>query len=1727
MTFSESLTAGDPPRRARFADRYDLIRLLKQGNGVATYLATDAIDDATVVVKVFDADSVRPGMRARFIHETRVLSELSGLGLLALHDAGQTGDGTLYLAQDYVPGRTLEQVLAGGPLPLIPALQVGVAVAAALESAHAMGICHRDVKPANIILDVGATSDVRPTVTLIDFGFARSPWLDEAIRDEVVGTVRYLSPEAAGALSMPVDERSDLYALGVVLYECLTGRPPFDAATVGDLLRQHLSAPVPDLTSAAHFMPRGVVAVVNRLLRKDPADRYQSAAAVRSDLTELLAATERGALDPPLVVGRYDRRRTLTDPAFVGRDAEVDALAAFASSLSNENTTGIVLLEADSGGGKSRLLSEVARRARQSGLAVVHGQGIAFGGQRPFTLLHGVADDLVALYADDLIGSTMLRSTLADVAPAIVRALPTLAALLGQVSEEAGPEQFGELRSLAGLRRLLAGVASAGRPMLVVLDDCQWTDALTVRLLADLFAGDDQPRHLGVIAAFRSEEVPADDPLRAISGARRVRLDPLSPRAVGLLAESMAGPLPHEAVETVVRLADGNPFMAAAVLHGLVESEAITPAPSGWAVEPARLTDVQAARRSATFLVRRLELLGPTALELLSVGAVLGKQFEIGMAVQIAGSALEALDGAADVMAILEDARRRRLLWLDDGGDSCTFFHDKIRESLLLRLPEDVRRALHGRAADALLERGDDQRQDSQFDLAYHLHEAGRSRDALPYALAAAELARSRHSLDVAASHYRMAEQGAEPGDEDTLRRIAEGLGDVYTLQGSYAAAREELTAARRLARAPADAAALDGKLGALAFKQGDIPTAKTHLVGALRQLGRRVPSGVLLVLALLWELLVQAVHTIAPKLTTGRRSPEGHDDDFLAMRLYSPLAYLYWFSSGKVACAWSHLRGMNLAERYPPSTELGQAWSEHAPVMTMLPWYGRGIRYAQRSLAVRRELHDVWGEGQSLNFNGVVRYSASQFDEALLSLDEAVRLLRRTGDQWEVNTGNWNRALCLWRQGRLRECIQVATSTFDTARAIGDQTAAGIALSIWARATDGRVPAQLVREMLAAGSEDAQTTAELHLADGLARRAAGDLSGAVACLERAVGTVKHAGLRQEYVAPVFAYYATMLREQAEQTSAHDPGLRAARLRKAARAARTAVRWGRAYRNNLPHAWRESALVASMRGRRTTALRRLHRSEQAAERLGATYESAMTRLAVAVVSRAPDAQVAEAHAALAALDPLQQHDAAAVDRPNAVSLLDRFATLLHAGRTIAAASTERGLESAIRDAALGLLRAEHCHLIPAAALFDDRLTTQSGTDVDGLSRTLLLEAVETGRPVVALGESVGSTDSLVLSGIRCALAAPILVNGEPRLCLYVTHRQLGELFGDDEIQLAAFIATLAGAGYEHLQGSENRFRALVQSSSDVITMTDADGVVGYQSPAVERLFGGKPAALLGQPVWTWVHADDQVLVENAIRTVAVRPGATERVECRLRHADGSYHDVESVVSNLLDDAAVGALVFNTRDITDRRLAADQLRIAEERERIARDLHDVVIQRLFALGLNLDSLASRLPDSIAPNLEHATDELHRTIRDIRGAIFTLRDENGDALHERIAGIVDRAGDSLGFRPDATIDLAINDVPAVIQWHLLATVNEALSNVVRHSGATAVSVAVTVNGGRLTAAVTDNGRGLPASVHESGLANLRRRAATVGGAMSTEAGPDGRGLALTWQVPVGGS
>jgi two-component system sensor kinase len=1583
-----------------FGGRYRVLRLLKKGHGVETLLGRDETGHE-VVIKTASRDSLSIGAQMRLEHEAGALRQVQSPFIAPLLDLGRQED-LLYLVMPLIKGRTLEERLQSGPLGLTATIELGRCLMAALGEVHDQGVLHRDLKPANIIIE-DDTGVVR--ATLIDFGLARSARLDASIRDQPVGTARYMSPEQAGLLDQDPDERADLYSAGVVLFECLAGRPPFLSHNVGEMLRQHLTTPPPELRTLGVAIPRALDEVVQRVLRKDPRDRYQTAEAVLADLVQIASALAKGIMDPPLVVGLRDRRRTLTEPAFVGRDAELSTLDGQVERA-RRGEGGLVLLAAESGGGKTRLLLELAQRSARRNCRVFRGQGLDQAAQRPFQVLVGVAAELINAGKLDGDLRQAVQTRLGEHREAVCAAVPELAETLDLPAPDPngaqvlGPETFGQARTLQALATLLDALGSADCPALVLLDDCQWADELTLKLLAawQRRRSDQQTtRHVLLVVAYRAEEVGENHVLGTLAASLRLSLPPFKGQDVRRLTESMAGPLPDEAVAVVESLSEGSPFMAAAVLQGLVESGALIAEPAGWRVESLALADVQSSRHAAAFLVRRIESLPGEVVDLLSAGAVLGKEFELDFAAHLAQQT------PAQAIAGFDEARRRHIIWARRDDAHCAFIHDKLRQTLLERLSGAKRELLHRRAALFLEERAPTR----VFELAYHFDAAGLYRQALPPALAAAEKARAQHSLEIAEQQYNIARRGVSPDDVANRFRIAQRLGEVCMLRGRYDEAAPEFEDALELAQNAQAQAEIEGKLGELAFKRGDVGSATTRIERALRQLGRRVPRwSATVLLFVIWEILVQACHSLFPGVLLGRRRLEAFERERLAVRLYSRLAHLYWFHRGTTASLWAHLREMNRAECYPPTPELAQAYSEHGPAMSLIGWFQRGIAYGEKSLTMRKTFGDLWGQGQSLHFCGIVLYAASRFQDCIVRCREAVRLLERTGDYWEVNIARYQIAASLYRVGDLAGALSEAQRMHQSGLDLGDAQASGISLDVWARAAPGRVPAESIKIEMARSTGDVQRDAQVSLAEGVrlchAGRAGERNGEAAEVLAQAQRQIARAGIKNAWVAPVLPWLATALRKLAEQASARSPKRRHDLLRKARTAARQALRLTRTFQNDYPHALREYALILAMLGQPGRARGYLEKSLAVAERQGAAYERAQTlltrgELGLELGWAGAAGDVAQARQTLQQLESTvaaeDASEARADAKPATLSLADRFETILDAGRRIATALSRQAIFAAVREAALKLLRGERCLVLKV----DDEHGNEDMTLVSGeleseYSRAIVRKALEAGGAVtITEGMPDHSSESVLLGGIRSALCAPIYVRGHPMGCIYVTHRKVAGLFRDDEERLADFIATLAGAALENAEGFAELHRlnetlqlqftesqrakerileqaTLLDKARDAISVQDLDDRFLYWNRSSERLYGWASAEVLGHKSEELLYRAPSQPLAEARRLVLDKGEWTGELTQITK--EGKEITVESRWTLVRNDAGQPKckLVVNT-DITEKKKLEAQFFRAQRMESvgtlaggIAHDINNV----LLPIMMSVDFLKGEIP-----------------------------------------------------------------------------------------------------------------------------------------------------------------
>lgn len=285
------------------AERYNLDRELGRGGMATVYLAEDLKHHRPVAIKVFKPELSQAIGSARFLREIEISARLNHPHILPLYDSGEA-DGLLYYVMPYAEGESLRDRLnREKQLPLDDALQIAREVADALSYAHSRGVIHRDIKPENILLDAGHA-------VVADFGIARAITAagGERLTETglAIGTPAYMSPEQAAG-STDLDGRSDVYAVGCVLYEMLAGQPPFTGPTVESIVYQHLSVPPPSITSMRPAVPAHVAAALERALAKTPADRFSRIALFAEALGERLSSTAAPSSRPTAASRRLAR----------------------------------------------------------------------------------------------------------------------------------------------------------------------------------------------------------------------------------------------------------------------------------------------------------------------------------------------------------------------------------------------------------------------------------------------------------------------------------------------------------------------------------------------------------------------------------------------------------------------------------------------------------------------------------------------------------------------------------------------------------------------------------------------------------------------------------------------------------------------------------------------------------------------------------------------------------------------------------------------------------------------------------------------------------------------------------------------------------------------------------------------------------------------------------------------------------------------------------------------------------------------------------------------------------------------------------------------------------------------------------------------------------------------------------------------------------------------------
>ncbi|WP_433383736.1 diguanylate cyclase [Actinoplanes sp. CA-142083] len=633
------------------------------GRGAFTTVHRVRRGDDTYALKRPNPDGADdPGVLTAFHREAALLACVDDPGVPRIHAAGLHG-GAPALVLEYIPGGSLADQLAHGPLAPERVVELASRLGRGLAAAHRVGLVHRDVKPGNIMMSPG-----RPA-KLIDFGLALLGAVPED-DDRAVGTFLYTSPEQSGMLKRPVDGRSDLYSLGVVLFECLTGRLPFEAEDVGQLLRLHLTAPVPEIPG----IDPALAAVVTRLLAKDPDDRYPDAAALITALRACPggeAAAEPAAASWPLC----------------GRDTEREDLAN-RWRRARAGRGGVAVIRGPAGSGRTRLAEEAAALVTDVPVlraACQEDEALPLAALR--AAIDGHLQRIALLDGPARAEAEQLVRDAADVAGAslVARLSPRLEAVVGEAGDARDEHLF------AAVATFLGELAKAHSGLMLLCDDAHWLDAGSREVLGRL-APDLPKLPLLMLLTERSgagkpTALPVDLELDCL---------PLDHAAVaGLVASRLPGATaPAELTAHIAGRTDGSPLAVVAYLLRLLDAGLLTPLWGAWHFDVAGADALPAAEDVRALLASRLATLTEGDRDFLVTAAVAGPRFRT--------ETLVAAGGEADqVVAAVGAAVERRVVEARPGG-WFVFLHPLLRESLLDGVGEQRLRRLHAAIADAL-----------------------------------------------------------------------------------------------------------------------------------------------------------------------------------------------------------------------------------------------------------------------------------------------------------------------------------------------------------------------------------------------------------------------------------------------------------------------------------------------------------------------------------------------------------------------------------------------------------------------------------------------------------------------------------------------------------------------------------------------------------------------------------------------------------------------------------------------------------------------------------------------------------------------------------------------------------------------------------------------------------------------------------------------------------------
>jgi len=696
---------------------YAAVQRIYEGARSSAYRARRIADDRAVILKVSNpCETTLDESLARLHHELAVLSTIRSDRVIRALEVTTFGKAAVLVVEDF-GGESLDRYLARARFTLADTLGLAVGVVAALRDVHAAGVIHKDVAPNNIVYNA-ATGQIR----LIDFDIATA-WRSDpqgfTSPSQLEGTLRYMAPEQTGRMNRATDNRADLYAFGVTLFELLTGRLPFLETDLLGIVHAHLAVRPPAPDAIEPTIPPAVAAIVSKLLAKAPEDRYQTAEGLLADLRTCLERLSTSNTIPAFALGRDDIAKRFELPTkLYGRATEVGVLNSAFERVATGSVE-IVMVSGRSGVGKTSVARELFPLVTRARGYFLSGKFDQLRGDTPYAALVAAFDELVHLLlteSEDELARwrELIGAAIAPNGQVVVDAIPALARILEPQPPVIALDASGtQSRFTETLRKLIQVFAQRRHPLVVFLDDMQWADPESLHLLKRVILSEGTEALL-LIEAFRDNEVGEAHPLmaamREVKRRRQVTRLELAALPISQIAALIADTL-HREVEAVAPLArlvcrktDGNPFFVRQLLIALHEAGHIVfdPTAHHFAFDAVAIERAPISENVADLLADSLRKLPASTQRVLALAAAVGNRFELDVIARVAGRTCSELHrelaAALDQELVVPLTELEYVAEPAGGGlvfRRLRFQHDRIQRAAYGLTPADEQQRTH------------------------------------------------------------------------------------------------------------------------------------------------------------------------------------------------------------------------------------------------------------------------------------------------------------------------------------------------------------------------------------------------------------------------------------------------------------------------------------------------------------------------------------------------------------------------------------------------------------------------------------------------------------------------------------------------------------------------------------------------------------------------------------------------------------------------------------------------------------------------------------------------------------------------------------------------------------------------------------------------------------------------------------------------------------------------